>query len=65
MGTMPCHGCEDRHIGCHGECEKYMAWAEDRQKVLNAEAEHKQMNELYYSRFQNAWRKYYKKKKKN
>lgn len=19
----PCHYCEDRHIGCHGECERY------------------------------------------
>ena len=19
----PCHGCDDRSVGCHGECEKY------------------------------------------
>ena len=20
----PCHNCENRHIGCHAECEKYI-----------------------------------------
>ena len=22
-GTSVCKGCEDRHIGCHGTCERY------------------------------------------
>lgn len=21
-----CYGCEDRHVGCHAECERYRAW---------------------------------------
>lgn len=21
--TSPCYNCPNRHIGCHGECEKY------------------------------------------
>ena len=24
----PCMDCPDRHPGCHGSCEKYMAWHE-------------------------------------
>ena len=24
-----CYGCEDRHVGCHAECEKYRAWRSD------------------------------------
>ena len=24
----PCKGCEDRYVGCHGSCQKYMDWRE-------------------------------------
>lgn len=24
----PCKGCEDRCVGCHGSCQKYMDWRE-------------------------------------
>lgn len=24
----PCKDCPDREVGCHGECEKYKAYAE-------------------------------------
>lgn len=24
----PCKGCQDRVIGCHATCERYMAWKE-------------------------------------
>lgn len=35
MGT-PCHNCERRAVGCHGSCEDYKAWKEDREKYLAA-----------------------------
>ena len=22
----PCKDCAERHLGCHGECEKYQKW---------------------------------------
>lgn len=25
----PCHGCEERHRGCHASCEKYKAYHEE------------------------------------
>jgi ABC-type transporter lipoprotein component MlaA len=25
-GVSPCYKCEDRHGGCHAECDKYTAW---------------------------------------
>ena len=25
-----CKGCEERHLGCHAECENYKAWKEER-----------------------------------
>ena len=27
--TAPCKDCEDRHSGCHSECEKYKAFKEE------------------------------------
>lgn len=29
----PCGGCQERHPGCHAECEKYKAFAEERHKA--------------------------------
>lgn len=26
--NVPCHRCEERHPGCHAECEKYKAYKE-------------------------------------
>lgn len=28
MKCGPCKGCEDRIIGCHATCERYMVWKE-------------------------------------
>lgn len=30
-----CKDCKERHVGCHGECEAYIAFTEERQKVYN------------------------------
>lgn len=36
----PCQHCEDRHVGCHSECEQYKAWKDEveekRQKRIDA-----------------------------
>lgn len=42
MKKAPCKGCEERHPGCHAECESYKAWAEARQELnrrMRAEGE--------------------------
>lgn len=28
----PCYKCEERHRGCHSECEQYQAWQIERGK---------------------------------
>ncbi len=28
----PCYKCEERHQGCHAECERYLAWWGEIQK---------------------------------
>lgn len=31
--TAPCKNCKDRYLGCHSECEKYIAYKDDRQAM--------------------------------
>lgn len=31
-----CKGCEDRHVGCHGKCERYIAETEEIRKEKDA-----------------------------
>lgn len=31
----PCIDCKDRVVGCHGTCEKYKAFKEERYKLWN------------------------------
>lgn len=33
--NVPCHGCGDRQIGCHGSCEKYKKFVEDLHEKKN------------------------------
>lgn len=37
---VPCHGCEDRIVGCHSVCEKYKAyrkWLDGQNEVAEKE----------------------------
>ena len=31
MTDSPCHGCQERHKGCHAKCDKYLAYADERE----------------------------------
>ena len=35
MLKAPCHKCEDRHVGCHGSCERYKAY-DAQQDIIRA-----------------------------
>ena len=32
----PCKNCEDRHVGCHAECEKYKQFKKDAEEAKRA-----------------------------
>ena len=34
MRDAPCKGCEKRTLGCHGSCDEYKAFREERDKVI-------------------------------
>lgn len=33
LTICPCKGCADRTAVCHGKCEKYTEWREEREKM--------------------------------
>lgn len=49
-----CKDCADRHVGCHGKCEKYIQQNEEHQKML---AEIKKANDIQRYKSENS-RKY-------
>lgn len=36
MKTAPCKGCEQRHPGCHSECERYAEYSNERAEMLKS-----------------------------
>ena len=38
MAICPCKGCEPpkREIGCHGTCEQYIGWQQERGELMKA-----------------------------
>ena len=45
---FPCKNCEERHVGCHGSCEKYKV-ADDFYKSVRAQKQREIVTELYRS----------------
>ena len=37
MNIAPCKDCKDRHVGCHGKCEKYLEYKKELQKAKRRE----------------------------
>lgn len=54
MKKAPCKGCEERHSGCHAECESYIDWKK----------EHEEENEKIRADGE-AWRAFYDVRKKH
>lgn len=41
----PCKGCQDRHVGCHSTCLKYIDWKQERQVLLDKKRAESKVNE--------------------
>lgn len=52
MISGPCMNCEDRHSGCHGECERYLKYKEERTRVNDKvkAARHEYWSDKYVKR---------------
>lgn len=45
---VPCFGCGERAVGCHGRCERYKAWQEFKEVERAARREHNEKNTALY-----------------
>lgn len=43
----PCYKCEDRSVRCHSTCEKYKAFAQEREKIREQKAKEREMDSFY------------------
>lgn len=41
MNKSPCHKCEEREVGCHSKCDKYIRFRAELDKVNQARLEEK------------------------
>ena len=47
----PCHGCTDRHAGCHDTCKSYLDWHEQhvqKQREIRSKIEAENMTNAFY-----------------
>ena len=42
----PCYKCDDRVIGCHSKCKKYIEWAASRRELNEKIARERNLNAL-------------------
>lgn len=49
--TAPCKNCNDRFVGCHGQCDRYKAFRADIDKDKKAVWNAKSNEELFRKRY--------------
>ena len=67
MSKSPCYGCEERHIGCHADCERDSKWREERQAekdAFNAEKQRESVINEFRAKNASKTRRYVKKRGK-
>lgn len=49
--TVPCKDCQEREVGCHTWCRKYIAFRADRDRKLEQERMEKRPQETIYKAY--------------
>lgn len=44
-----CYHCTERHVGCHSDCERYLAWKKQQEKVNGTDEAAWEKRDLIYS----------------
>lgn len=44
MKNVPCRYCENRILGCHDRCEKYIAFKREREQIIEARRDELDVN---------------------
>lgn len=45
--VVPCRDCKDRHVGCHGECERYREFKARLAEINEQKAQESKSNAEY------------------
>lgn len=40
---IPCYNCNERHVGCHGKCDRYASFFDSRRKANNENFDKKEV----------------------
>ena len=43
----PCQKCEDRKLACHGSCDRYIAWSEERLAIKEKMGKAKELERFF------------------
>ena len=46
MPKAPCQNCPDRHVKCHGSCEKYQAYKQEMDDAKAIQSDYKRGHKL-------------------
>ena len=49
MSRGSCYGCEERHVGCHSGCERYLAWKKKQEKINGTDEAARQERDLVFT----------------
>lgn len=47
MNNPPCRGCQQRHLGCHSNCKKYLEWRDLRDDILKEKKKNLTVSDAY------------------
>lgn len=47
--TSGCLNCEERHVGCHGSCERYLAWKKKQELVNGTGGKEWEKKDIFYA----------------
>ena len=61
---VPCYKCEDRRVGCHGECEKYIEFRKEREVIYQKRAEEVAVREYQSQKMIENWKRRKRKERK-
>lgn len=48
MSRDSCFQCKERHVGCHGSCERYLAWKKEQEKINGTDEEAWKKRDIFY-----------------
>lgn len=57
MLKAPCINCTERHLSCHGHCEKYLSYVKEKNRQQENIRKQKYDNEQYMSVVTRRWTK--------